>query len=79
MLNRKRARALKLKAIQDRRETYEIQQVLSLLDDLFDEKMQGLIEATCDDFVGKQAEARAYRDLIRMFRDQRPSIDPAQE
>lgn len=78
-MDRRREREAKLKFIHQARVTHEIQQVVSLLKDIYEEKRDALVEAQSSDFVGKQAEARTYRDIIRLLTNDRPQIEPAQE
>jgi len=70
--NRKLLRQELVEAIQSRMGTYEIQQVMDLLQALRDEARDGLMTCSQDQFSSQQSKARTYEDLIKMLT--RPSL-----
>lgn len=68
------AQAELVKAIQERAGTYEVQQVMELLNLLLEESKNNLVTAAQDRILYNQAEAQTYANLIRML--MRPSIRP---
>lgn len=65
--NRKLFRQELVEAIQSRMGTYEIQQVMDLLQALRDEARDGLMTCSQDQFQSQQSKARTYEDLIKML------------
>lgn len=66
------AQAELVKALQERAGTYEVQQVMALLNLLLEESKNNLVTAAQDRILYNQAEAQTYAGLIRML--MRPSI-----
>lgn len=73
-VDRRTAQAELIKAIQDRSGTYEVQQVMDLLNLLLEDSKHNLVNADKDRIFHIQAEAQTYSGLIRMLT--RPSIRP---
>lgn len=66
-LDRRKAQAAVLDAIRARSTTYEIVQVMNLLDLLCEDVKDKLLICKPDEVLGLQGEGRAYEALHRMF------------
>lgn len=73
--NRQETKHQLVKSIQERAITYEIQQVKSLLNLLFEDAKANLVNCSPDTFQRAQGEAQAYDNLIRIMN--RAEIKPA--
>ena len=73
-VDRRTAQAELVKAIQDRAGSYEVQQVMDLLNLLLEDSKHNLVNADKERIFHLQAEAQTYAGLIRMLT--RPSIRP---
>lgn len=65
-----------VKAIQERAGSYEIQQVMELLNLLLEESRNNLVTAAQERILHNQAEAQTLTALIRLL--MRPNITPNQ-
>lgn len=65
-----------VKAIQERAGSYEIQQVMELLNLLLEESRNNLVTAAQERILYNQAEAQTLTALIRLL--MRPNITPNQ-
>ena len=72
--DRRTIQAELIKAIQERAGTYEVQQVMDLLNLLLEDSKHNLVNADKERIYNIQAEAQTYANLIRMLT--RPSIRP---
>jgi hypothetical protein len=75
-LDRRKTQAAVVEAIRSRAASYEIAQVLDLLDLLREDAKESLLTCGADEFGRLQGEGQAYDKLVRLLT--RPSVQEMQ-